>query len=84
VDPNTPGEQLRKEILHALKDEKIFTMVNWIDIFQVKKGDAVKRKQITFRITLHHYEKTLQPKDIQTLREKVVKKVSKKFDAKLI
>jgi phenylalanyl-tRNA synthetase beta chain len=82
VKMDVPYEQLRREILSALEDTNLRIKVEPLDIYQPK--DAQDRKQITFRVFIQHTEKTLQPKDIQHLREKVVKKVSKKFDAKLI
>lgn len=82
VEISTPYEQMKREIEDALNDETIIAKVTPIDIYRPEKENALK--QITFRVTLQHTEKTLQPKDIQSLRDKVIKKVSKKFSAQLV
>jgi phenylalanyl-tRNA synthetase beta chain len=82
VGTDVPYDQLRRELSAALNGEAVTAEVEPLDIYQAEKEKG--SKQITFRVTLQHSEKTLQSKDIQSLREKAVKKLSKKFKAKLI
>ena len=56
--------------------------VSCLDIY--KEKDDSETKRITFRIILRNYVKTLQDKDVKAISEKITKKLSNTYGAKLI
>ncbi len=82
LDDKVQYIQVKREIKRALDDQSLSTSVSLLDVYASETMDG--NKQMTVTVKMKDMNKTLTPKTIQDLREKIVSKVSKKFKAKLV
>ncbi len=87
LDKDIPYEALIETILHVNKDmqqrgkEPLIQDIVPVDIYQSDVEDALK--QITIRIVLQSYNKTLKNKDISVWRKKIIAKIKQKLNGRL-
>jgi phenylalanyl-tRNA synthetase beta subunit len=81
VDSETEYQSVKGCIESVLKDTKYQCQVEPLSIFQ-KEGETTKN--VSFRITLSHYERTLNTKEVNSLISKIAATASNKLKAKQV
>lgn len=74
--------EIENIITKILNSNDLWGTVECLDIYQEK--DSSENKKITYRIISSNHQKTLTDKDIKQIVEKITKKISHKFEAKLV
>jgi phenylalanyl-tRNA synthetase beta chain len=73
-----------EQLIHKsfLQDERLHVTIDPVDIYQ-RDTDA-KHKQITYRLTLRHHDRTLTTEEVNKLIEKLVEQAAKTFEAERV
>ena len=82
VDDSTQYGELEQELSKSLNSDSLYTSLECLDIYQ--SDDSKESKNITFRMSIQNYEKTLTEKDFEKIKEKIKKKVINKFSGEIL
>lgn len=80
VDSSVIYSDLYNEIEFVINKENYYGKIECLDIYQ----DNEKEKKITFRITVSNYNSTFSNKEINIIKEQIVKKLAKKYSAEIV
>ncbi len=80
VDTAILYSDLYNEINFVVNKENYYGKVECLDIYQ----DNDEKKKITFRISVSNYNSTFTEKQINEIKEQIIKKLSKKFLAEVV
>jgi len=78
VENNISYSDLKDELLKILNTNELYTKLECLDIYKDNKKNNIRK--ITFRISVQNYKKTLGEKDFKKIKEKIQKRIMKKFN----
>lgn len=82
LDKDIPYKSVKDDILNILKSSKMYYELEPVDIYSPKEKSEIK--QITFRISLQSWEKTLENKEFEKTKKKIEYILKEKYKAELI